>query len=483
MEYFEPSLIKKKIVGGVFALTSRTFLLQMVSFVSTFVLSILLSPEIFGVFFVVSAIISFLSYFSDVGFAAALIQKKSEPTRDELVSVFTIQSLLVGVIVIGMYSFAPLFSAWYGLSREGVFLLRALLVGFFLSSLKTIPSILLERKLDFGKLVLPQILETVVFYAVAIAFALRGITFASFAWAALARGIVGLIAIYVIYPWIPGFGLSVSAVKHMLSFGLPFQANSILALIKDDLMTIILGRMLPFAHLGYLGWAKKYAEVPLRLIMDSVIRVTFPAYSRLQEDTKVLGKAIEKSLFFLALFIFPITLFMVVYIKPFVDLIPRYSKWEPALFAFYLFSISSVFAAFSSPLVNALNAIGKIKISLLLMVMWTTLTWILYPVLAISVGFNGIAIASCIVSLTSFLPAILLRKVVMFRILAPLKKPAVASGILAVVLIVLREWSGTLWGFALITVVSMSVYAGLAYVFMKDEISPYLPQLLFRKKT
>ena len=51
-------LIKRRSVVGVVALTARTFVLQIVAFSATFV-DLFLTPEIFGVFYVVSAIISF----------------------------------------------------------------------------------------------------------------------------------------------------------------------------------------------------------------------------------------------------------------------------------------------------------------------------------------------------------------------------------------------------------------------------------------
>jgi len=70
--------VTKRSIHGVLALVSRTFFIQLVSFVTNFLLTIFLSPSIFGVFFVVSAAINFLGYFSDIGLAAALIQKKDE---------------------------------------------------------------------------------------------------------------------------------------------------------------------------------------------------------------------------------------------------------------------------------------------------------------------------------------------------------------------------------------------------------------------
>jgi len=102
------------------ALTSRTFLLQLIAFGATFLLTIYLTPAVFGIFFVVSAVISFLSYFSDIGLAAALIQKKEEITDDDLTTTFTIQQLLVFPIALISYLLSSKVAAFYGLDREGV---------------------------------------------------------------------------------------------------------------------------------------------------------------------------------------------------------------------------------------------------------------------------------------------------------------------------------------------------------------------------
>lgn len=478
MEEVDYIAIKGKIVSGVFALTTRTFILQAISFGATFILTILLSPSHFGVFFLVSAVISFLSYFSDVGLAAALIQKKEEPTRDELVSVFTLQQLLIGSIVGISFFFSSFLASFYQFGRDGEFLLQALLISFFLSSLKTIPSILLERKLEFSLLVIPQILETFVFYVIAILLALFGFGMNSFAYAALGRGIIGLVAIYIISPWRIGIHFSFSSVRQLLSFGIPFQINSLLALVKDDLMTLFLGKILPFSQIGYLGWAKKWAEVPLRLIMDSIVKVTFPAYARLQQDKKLLAKALEKSLFFLSFFIFPATFLLVLLIKTLIFLIPRYAKWEPALTAFYFFAFASVWAAFSSPIVNALNALGKIKITLVLMIIWTALTWLLIPFLIMIMGYNGVAVTAFIISFTGFLPLLIMRRMVSFRIFHPIYKPFFAS-IIAVLptFFILRIYQD-IPSITVSVVISISIYISLVFLWMREEIAPYLPKFL-----
>ncbi len=417
MEELDIAFIKKKSISGVIALTSRTFLMQIIAFSATFLLTIFLSPAVFGIFYVVSAIISFLGYFSDIGLAAALIQKKEDLTHQDLATTFTIQQLLVGSLTIIALLFSGMIGSFYHLDASGIWLFRALIVSFFLSSLKTIPSILLERKLEFNKLVVPQILETAGFYGVAVVLAWQRFGISSFTWAVLVRETVGLISIYIISPWRLSLGVSRPVAKKLLRFGAPFQVHSFLALLKDDLMTVFLGKILPFSEVGYIGWAKKWAEVPLRLIMDSIIRVTFPVFSRLQESKEALGKALDKIVFGLSLTIFPISVGLLFFIRPMVEIVPRYSKWEPALFSFYIFVIVSAIAGISSPLTEALKAVGKIKIVVMLMILWTALTWTLTIIFIHFVGFNGFALALLFVTCTIALVVFLVKKIAPFSFL------------------------------------------------------------------
>jgi PST family polysaccharide transporter len=438
MDEINIEIIKKKSVTGILALTSRTFLLQLIAFGATFLLTIYLTPSVFGIFFVVSAVISFLSYFSDIGLAAALIQKKEELTNDDLTTTFTIQQLLVFPIALVAYLLSSRVASFYGIGREGTVLFQALVISFFFSSLKTIPSVLLERSLKFHILVIPQIAETLGFYIVAVILAWRGYGVTSFTYAVLTRAIIGLILMYVVSPWKIRIGIEKTVAKRLLKFGIPFQLNSFLALLKDDLMTIFLGKILPFAEVGYIGWAKKWAEVPLRLIMDSVIRVTFPAFARLQHSKEILGRAIEKTLFGLALTILPISVGLMFFIDPLVKLIPKYSKWEPALFSFSLFVLASVFAAFSTPLTNALNAVGKIKTTLVLMVSWTVATWVLTITLVHYIGFNGVALALLILTTSLGIVVALTKKVAAFSFISMVKWPCIAACMQSLLYFLLR---------------------------------------------
>lgn len=393
--------VKKKSIKGVFSLVGRTLIIQVVSFISNLGLTILLAPKEYGVFILVSAITGFLTYLSDIGLAAALIQKKEALTRKDLVTTFTIQQALVGILVSIGLIFTLYATKIFDLNNEGVWLLRILIFSLFISSLKTIPSVLLERKLAFEKFIIPQIIENLLFSVSVLFLAWKGYGISSFTYAVILRSVSGLIAIYIISPWKPGLGFDKATAKSLINFGVLFQMNSILALLKDDFMTILLGKILTVSQIGYLGWAQKWAYMPLRIIMDNVIKVTFPAFARLQSDKIALSRAIEEAIFISAGLTFPILTCLLLSAENLINIIPNYQKWLPAYNILAIYIAGSYISSVTIIITNALNSIGKIKITLRLMVFWTGLTWILTIPLSIKLQELGVALAWLMVTLSS----------------------------------------------------------------------------------
>ncbi len=419
--------VKKKIIKGVGILTARTFLIQLIAFIANALLTVFLEPSEYGVFFIVSAIINFLAYFGDIGFAAALIQKKGELTQLELKTIFTIQQALVLSILIIVLILTPIIENIYKLDQKAIYLLWAVAFSLFLSSLKTIPNVLLERKLEFNKWVLPQIVETIVFSVAVVFFAWKGFGVTSFTFAVLFRGLSGLLVTYKISPWLPGFAFSKSAFESVLKFGVPYQANALLAMVKDDGMTILLGGILGQTGVGLLGWAQKWAYAPLRFVMDQVIKVTFPAFSRLQDQREELSNAVSKAILFISILVFPSLVILIIIAPSLTEIIPKYNKWNPALTALALISITSALAAVTTPLTNTLNAIGKISITLKLMIMWTVLTWITVPILSILYGLNGAAFGFTLVGVSSFIAMVVASKYIKIDYFQSAGKPLLAA--------------------------------------------------------
>ncbi|MGD9129757.1 MAG: oligosaccharide flippase family protein [Candidatus Woesebacteria bacterium] len=452
--------IKKRSVAGSISYFLRSAFLNGIGFLSNVIISGLFTPDDFGLYGLVTNIIAFLVFFSDIGLASSLLQKRDKPSLKDYRTAFTIQQILSWVIVlISVFVFATGFAqSKFGPAAGWVLL--SLAISFPLSSLKVVPSIMLERKLDFSKLVVPQIFEQIVYHSILIILALNKFGAISYAYAILARSIIGVIVMYYIKPWKIGFELCEKSLKKLLNFGAKFQLNDILARLKDQLFFIFLAKFLPSTEFGYVQWAKSWSMYPYNLTVQNVMAVTFPTFSRLQERKDLLKKAIEKSIFFITLLIFPILTGMSLFIFPLVKILEQYSKWQPAALSFVLFTMSIAWAALSTPLVNTLNAIGHINKSLKLMIMWTILTWVLTPIMMKFFGFNGVAIASMIISFTAVFSIRLLRKVIRIDFWPNISSQVLATMAMAIVGIL----GMSIWSMDLIRMISGMALCTLVYL-------------------
>lgn len=426
MEDLDIITIARKSAHGIAALVSRTIFLQVISYGTSIVIFTLLSPADFGAYTVAIAGQRIISFFTDFGLGAALVQKKEALEERDIKTVFTLQIFItLGFFLLTLF-LKDYIGLFFNLSPEAVLLFLVLVFCVFLSTFKIIPSILLERNIQFQKLVVPQIAESVVFNFILVVLVLYGYGINSYSWAFIVSAFIGIPFYYYISPWKIGMGISRQSLVH-LKFGLQFQAKNILATIKDDMLTVFLVKTLTLTDLGYIGFAQRNAFFAYRFIVDNVTKVTFSTYSRMQEETKMLKTMIEKSLFLVSAAIFPL-LFGLIIIAPYIiSYFPRWNKWEPAVVSIIFFSLNAIVSSISGILVNVLDATGRVKTTLRLMVLWTTLTWVLTPIAIYLFGYNGVALVSFIVTLTIGITIYLVKQIVNFQLINSIKKPVFAS--------------------------------------------------------
>lgn len=419
------SFVSKKLVSGFLSLSLRRAALLAINFITiNLILARFLPVSYIGIFNIANSILSFFTFFSDIGLAAALIQKKAI-TEEDLQTTFTVQEILSLLITLIIFLIAPDLALFFRLDSASIWLIRSLAVGFFLTTLKVIPSVLLEREIDFKPLVFVEIVESVVFNSLLIFFSLQKFGVYAFSWSVLFRSLTGVAILFVLSPWKVSLGLQKENLKALLSFGIPFQLNSILALLKDRLVPLVIARMVGPVGVGYITWSQAIAFVPLEVV-NIISRITFPAFSRLQDDKKALKEILEKSFFFTTLFLYPL-LFGLLALSPSLIKFVVSNKWQPALPLIYLFSVNVFWAALSIPSTNFLNAIGKIKVTLKLMVMWTFLEWSLTPLLTVFYGYWGVAVATAIIAFTSIIPILIIKKVIKIEIIKNIWQPLIAS--------------------------------------------------------
>lgn len=469
--------IKHRVVTSFMSLTARQIALRAISFISlNIILAKVLPVETLGIFNIATAVVTFFAFFSDIGLAASLIQKKEAVTDADIKTVFTIQQLIITTLSLIIIIGAPFIGSFYSLSEDGIWLVRVLGIAFFLSSLKVVPAVLLERELRFQPLVVVEIVETLIFNTLLILAVFKGLGLWSFSIAALSRGVVGTMLIYILAPAKVGFKIERAAAKQLLSFGIPFQLNSMLALLKDRLVPLVIARMVGPVGIGYITWSQALAFLPLE-VMNIIIRITFPAFSRLQDDKQSLSRAIGKSLFATSLFVYPVLFGLGAILPAFVTYVVS-PKWQPAVSSFYLFAFSTFWAVISTTLTNVLNAVGKIRLTLKLMIFWTVLTWVLTPVLVSVYGFTGVALASFLISFTSVITVVLVKRFIEVKVLEAIYLPTLASLIMGISVFLLTDNFVRGWA-TLIPAILLGfiIYSSLILLLGRDRVFTELKSL------
>lgn len=430
-EALDVKKLKKRSIIGAFSYFGTTLVLNAVALVANFLLMAFLSPADFGIYGFVAQINAILIFFSDVGLASSLIQRHDEPTSQDYHTVFWTQQVLSWVIFVIALIIIATGVITNKTGSVGNWILLALAVAFPLASLKTVSSIKLARRMEFHKMVIPQIFEQLFYNGILIFCAWRGFGALSYAYAIVVRGIVGALVMFVIQPYWPRLKFAWTSFRQTIKYGLKFQANDLLARIKDNLFYLVVGWQLPSNQFGYISWSKNWSMYPYNLTVQNIMNITFPTFSRLQDRLDLLKKAIEKSLFFITLAIFPILAGMVTFIYPLTVVVPAYAKWQPALTSFVLFTLAIAWSAISSPLTNTLNATGRINQTLKLMIFWTMITWAITFPLMKWLGFNGVAWSAFLISFTSIIPVVMVKKFTHFRLWSNIWRQLLAATVMA----------------------------------------------------
>lgn len=404
--------------------------------------------------------------------------QKKKIDQIDLSTAFYLQTGLTGIAAIIAFFFTKqLLSHYADLPQYSEYLFWALLISLVVISLKTIPSVLLEKEIQIQKVVVAQVVENTFFYIAIIAFVTAGYGVISLIIAVLLRDFVGLVAIYVMKPWKPSLHFSWSRAKSMTSYGLQFQGNSFLALIKDNLLILYLGSTLGFKNLGYVTFGKKYAEFAIRLIMDTINRVAFPLLAKFQESKDLLSKSFKRIVYYQTFILFPMIIGGIFVFHIILQIIPGYfDKWHYALPSFYFFSISSIFVSLSNPYINLFNATGKVRWSLIYTAFLTIASWTCVLIGIRLYGYNGVGRAFAFFSVFGISLQYFANRIITHSLWDTVRANIVSSGVMAIALLCLNFGLRSLIISPLIALSSYiilggGIYVGTHYLMDRESIS------------
>jgi O-antigen/teichoic acid export membrane protein len=382
---------------GIKLLMGRQFILQILTFAGGVVLARVLGPAQFGLYAIASFLVAAFALFGDFGLAPSLIQRKEQLTDSDLSVAFTLQQILTTTIVVILLIFAPWLAHFYPKAPpETVWIVRALAFNLFLTSWRTMSALQLERRLDYQRLAKIEVVESLTYQGMAVLLAVTGHGVWSYVDAIFVSSILGTLLVYGASPWKIRFSFDRRVAEGILRFGVPFQLQSIVNSVGGWVTPILVGSLIGPQAVGYLTWASSNGKKPLVLV-DNVMRVAFPHFSRLQDDADEVQRTIVRYLTWLLL---PSGLWFAVIVvsgPSLIDLIYT-PKWLPAATALALCAGALSMDVMSWVVGVSLNSIGKVAFVTKVVMVRNIGSIVCSVALVLLYGFIGVPIGYLIAS-------------------------------------------------------------------------------------
>ena len=300
------TLSTSRVVGGIGWIGASKITLQVFRLGVGAILARLLLPSDFGLIAMVLVFSGVIELFSQLGFGAALIQRKNV-TEEHLSSVFWVNvgmGLSLSLLMLGL---APAISHFYQ-EPQLVAIAAALGTQFFTSSFGIVHQSVLSKQFEFKKLAVVETFAMMVSGVIAILMALNGFGL----WSLVAQSLIGSalngIALWFVTPWRPRFLFSWVHLKELFGFSFNLLGFSLINYIHRNLDNLLIGRFLTPAVLGYYNRAYQFMLFPLYNISGVLGRVLFPALSTIQDDLPKVREVYLRATRYISAITFPMML-------------------------------------------------------------------------------------------------------------------------------------------------------------------------------
>jgi len=383
------SLTERTIKGGFWVFSLR-IVERLFELVRMIVLAQLLSPNDFGLFGIALLTLSTLDTFSEAGFGQALIQKKEE-TKSYLNTAWTVgivRGLLIAVI---LFFVAPYAAAFFKTPAAEP-ILKVIGLAIIFQSLTNIAVIYFEKELKFHKYFAYQFAGTIADVTVAITAALLLRSVWALVFGLLAGNLVRCIVSYIIDSHRPRLQFNKGQAKELFGFGGWILGSSILMFFITQGDDIFVGKLLGVTALGFYQMAYRISNIPATEITHVISQVTFPAYSKLQDNISKLREAYLKVLQVTAFLSFPIAGLIFVLAPDFTRIFLG-EKWMPMVPAMQVLCIFGATRSMGATMGPILYSVGKPKIQVKLSaIQLIAMVMIIYP-LTIQLNILGASLA------------------------------------------------------------------------------------------
>ena len=391
--------LSQRVVRSVFWVFSLRIVQQLFNLGRLVILARILAPHDFGLLGIALLTMATLETFSQTGFQAALIQKK-EDIKSHLDAAWTVLILRGFILFAILYLIAP-YAATFFNAPEAKPIIQVIGFAILLQAFTNIGVIYFQKELEFNKECIYQFAGTLADFVVAVSAVLILRNVWALVFGLLAGNAARCIVSYFIHPYRPRLSSDLGKAKELFGFGKWILGSSILIFLLSQGDDIFVGKLLGATALGFYQLAYRLSNMPTTEITHVISRVTFPVYSKLQDNLPSLREAYLKTLQLTAFLSIPIA-GLIFILAPEFTMIFLGEKWMPMVPAMQVLCILGALRSIVATMGPVFYSTGNPKIGTQLSIMQLFIMIILIYPLTMKWGIVGTSLVAVLTNIASY---------------------------------------------------------------------------------
>lgn len=321
----------------------------------------LLAPADYGLLAMATVFLALLGMFAEVGLGPALVQRAELPPallRSAYGVVWAVNFTLFALLNLT----AELIAGLYAEPRL-IPVLQVLSLQFLVIPFSVVPEVMLQRKLEYKRRSLIELVTTVTASIVTLLMAIAG----HGVWALVAGMLTTVVCKAVLmncvapYFVLPSFALD--GMRQLVMFGANVTASRFLWFFFTQVDAVIVGRLLGQHVLGLYSVAMHLASLPVQRVSAILNQVAFPAAARFQHDRAAIRTQLLKAIAYVSLIAFPVLWGMSCVAHELIPVLLG-KDWEEAILPFQILTLVMPFRMIIGFLPTVTDAIGRSDVAL-----------------------------------------------------------------------------------------------------------------------
>lgn len=393
-------MLRQRTATGVLWSFSQQLSQRGIGILVTLLLAHFLAPADFGLMAMLAVFITIASSLMESGFKQALIRKKDALQRDFSTAFYA--NILLGFLSYGLlFVVAPAVAVFYDEPRL-TDLIRVVGISIPITSFQVVQIANLSRSLNFKTQLKATVPATIASGFIAIALGYLGFG----VWALVAQTLMvsalTTLILWAMQLWQPTLEFSRQSLSDMFGFGYKLFLSDLLNIVFKNLYIVVIAKLFLAPIAGFYFFAEKIKDLIISQLVLSIMTVTYPALSILQDEDIRLKAALRKVIQVATFLLFPAMLFLAALAEPlFHVFLP--DAWLPAAVYLQLMCIAALLYPLHSINLNILKIKGRSDLFLYIAIV-KKLIAIIILLISLPYGVIGVLIGQIAASILAYLP-------------------------------------------------------------------------------